>query len=114
MFQLDNDSLAETSSLLLHNLYESRRNQLRTGTASQRPKVETGSKPLSAFENFQLQYASKADAKVHNTGQTEKTLVTSTRSLQKETELMKKSIKTAVAKAARDSHAVARRSIHVH
>ncbi|CAF1271050.1 unnamed protein product [Adineta ricciae] len=95
----------ETSSLLLYNLYDSRRRENRE-TSLKKPKRN---KPPSAYETFQLQYASKLDLKDRRVSQTEAALVSNSRMLQRETEQMKKSIQTAVAKAARDSNMYARR-----
>ncbi len=71
-------------------------------------------KSSNTVENFQSEYSPKVNINQKPSEHTEKYLVTHARSLQRETEQMKKSIKIAVAKAARDSNIVARRDAHYH
>ncbi|UJR35574.1 hypothetical protein I4U23_028327 [Adineta vaga] len=98
-----------TSSLLVHNLNESRRLKSSNISPKNPSQQVKQNRPLTAFENFELQYSSKADIDHQQINQNEKTPVTQRQSLQQETELMKKSIKIAVAKARRDSNMFARR-----
>ncbi|CAF1264168.1 unnamed protein product [Adineta steineri] len=106
---LDNPPPRDSDILILHNLYESQVHDRANAVLHKSSKASDKVQPLSGFQKFQLQYSSRFEMNQNQLEQNEKHLATNKHSLKKETELMKKSIKTAVAKAARDSNVVIRR-----
>jgi hypothetical protein len=111
---MDNQSSIKTTNLLLHQMNESLANDKINSIRNKQNSASNKAKSSSDFENFQSEYSSKVHINQKPSEHTEKYLVTHGRSLQRETEQMKKAIKVAVAKAARDSNIVARRDAHYH
>jgi len=111
---LDNQSSIETTNLLLHQMNESLANNKINSIQNKQNSAANKAKSSNTVENFQSEYSSKVNINQKPSEHTEKYLVTHARSLQRETEQMKKCIKIAVAKAARDSNIVARRDAHYH
>jgi hypothetical protein len=111
---LDNQSSIGTTNLLLHQMNESSANDKINSIRNKQNSALNKAKSSNTVENFQSEYSPKVNINQKPSEHTEKYLVTHARSLQRETEQMKKSIKIAVAKAARDSNIVARRDAHYH
>ena len=100
-------SASETSSLLLRNL----------NAATEWEKsilLSNKSSTFNSFGNVRSHYSSKVDPSRNSLEKSESFLLSDNRSLRQHTEQMKRSIKIAVARAARDSNVAARRDTHVY
>ena len=104
----------ESSTLLLHDLnFGSEWEKSRFILHQPRKPLPTA-KPWSTFETRQLQFASKLDARHLSSKQTDASLEKDSLSLHQHSERMKSTIKIAVARAARDSHTAARRTVRAY
>ncbi|CAF2785732.1 unnamed protein product [Rotaria sp. Silwood2] len=102
-------SVSDTPSLLLHNLHASMEWEKSSYIPDNRYDITNKTKSPHFFETLQSQYLSKFNTSHHLFEQSEAFLSNDHLSLKQHTEFLKKSIKISVARAARDSHAVARR-----
>ncbi|CAF0873420.1 unnamed protein product [Rotaria sp. Silwood1] len=102
-------SISDSPSLLLHNLNASMEWEKSIYIPDKKYDIRNKTKLPNVFETLQSQYSSKFNTSHHLFEKSESLLSNNHLSLKQQTEVLKKSIKISVARAARDSHVAARR-----
>ncbi|CAF0720529.1 unnamed protein product [Rotaria sordida] len=107
-------SVSDTPSLLLHNHNASIEWEKSSFFPDEKYDITNPTKSSNVFQTFQLRYLSKLDPSRHLFEQNESFVSNDHLSLKQHTEILKKSIKISVARAARDSRVVARRKTQLY
>ncbi|CAF2982273.1 unnamed protein product [Rotaria socialis] len=106
-------SLSDSPSLLVHNINTSLEWEKSIYIPGKQFDGKKTTKSSTILDTIQSQYSSKLDS-LHAFDQTESSRLYDQLSLEQLTEVMKKSIKISVARAARDSNVAARRAAKIY